>query len=262
MECLSRSTLRVASQVATRTCGSRLFCCPSPVAGPSRPGLNDRRRNICTSKSRHADAQRPNSSPPKRPSPYRLLQPHTFIAEFAPLHTEGWRLDAISSQERMINPLSPISISPSPDEQSSGDLQGRRLVRAFVLGEGKEGWRDTMRLAQRAGDVIEEQDHHPTILISPASDYIPSATSLSANGQAFAQERGYILEISTHTHTPFPPYPTPLPKKTPSSSKDGSELLPKIRPGVTGKDINLAKRLEEVWREVMGGRERIEMKRE
>ncbi|OCF42043.1 hypothetical protein I317_04129 [Kwoniella heveanensis CBS 569] len=250
MNALTNSCARLARRAAVQSCSRSLSNGFVPSAGPSRVAA--RLRTVCTSSPRQSDAQ-PN--PPKRPSPYRLLQPHTFIAEFAPLHTEGWRLDAISSQERMINPLSPISISL--DEQNSGDLQDRRLVRAFALGEGKEGWMDTMKLAQRAGQVIEEQDHHPTIVISPASDYMPSSSSLFTESQF--NNGGYILEISTHTHTPLPPYPTPIPKKT---TTDANIEAVKIRPGVTGKDINLARRLEEVWKEVMGGRERVEAKRE
>ncbi|WVF69217.1 hypothetical protein IAT40_003993 [Kwoniella sp. CBS 6097] len=254
MEPLTRSCIRLGRQQGTTTSGVRLFNARLPIAGSSRVATV---RHFSHSTARRSDVQpNPKAGTPKRPSPYRLLQPQTFIAEFAPLHTEGWRLDAISSQERMINPLSPVSISV--DEHTGGDLQDRRLVRAFMLGEGKEGWRDTMRLAQRAGEVIEEQDHHPTILISPASDYTPSSTSLTSQKQS--QETGYILEISTHTHTPLPPYPMPIPKR--SSTSAGGNEGPKIRPGVTGKDINLAKRLEEVWREIMGGRERVEVKRE
>lgn len=72
--------------------------------------------------------------------------------------------------------------------------------------------------------------HHPVLNISPASDWTPSADlSLSA-------EAGYVLELSTHTHTPLPPIGTP---------KDAGRM----RPGVTQKDLNLAQKVEEVYKE-------------
>ncbi|WVQ65741.1 uncharacterized protein L199_003919 [Kwoniella botswanensis] len=186
-----------------------------------------------------------NPSPPKRPSPYRLLQPHKFLSQFAPLHISGWRLDSIAQQERLINPL--LAVDEALDVEG-GDLQDRRLVRVFTMGDGKEGWKDAMSFVQKAGEIIEEEDHHPTILITPSSDYIPSSTSLQNTGK---ENNGYIIEISTHTHTPLPPYP--LPTKNPAH---------KMRPGVTGKDIRLAERLEEAWEGVMGGKQKVEMKKE
>ncbi|WWC96142.1 hypothetical protein V866_003009 [Kwoniella sp. B9012] len=183
--------------------------------------------------------------PPKRPSPYRLLQPHMFLSQFAPLHISGWRLDSIAQQERLINPLSAVDEALDVE---GGDLQDRRLVRAFMMGEGKVGWKDAMKYVQKAGEIIEEEDHHPTILITPSSDYIPSFTSLQNTGK---ENNGYLIEISTHTHTPLPPYP--LPTKNPAH---------KMRPGVTGKDIRLAERLEEAWEGVMGGKHKVEMKKE
>ncbi|WWD04907.1 hypothetical protein V865_002978 [Kwoniella europaea PYCC6329] len=184
-------------------------------------------------------------NPPKRPSPYRLLQPHTFLSQFAPLHISGWRLDSIAQQERLINPLSAVDEALDVE---GGDLQDRRLVRAFMMGEGKVGWKDAISFAQRAGEIIEEEDHHPTILITPSSDYIPSSTSLQHTGK---ENNGYIIEISSHTHTPLPPYPLPA-----------KNLAQKMRPGVTGKDIRLAERLEEAWEGVMGGKHKVEMKKE
>ncbi|WWC88670.1 uncharacterized protein L201_003583 [Kwoniella dendrophila CBS 6074] len=150
----------------------------------------------------------------------------------------------------MVNPTSDIddsSIINGNDVKkgNGGDLQDRRLIRAFLMGEGKQGWRDAMKLVQKAGQVIEQQDHHPTILITPSSDYSPSSFSLEST------VNGYIVEISTHTHTPLPPYPIPT-KNHPH----------KIRPGVTGKDINLAESLEKAWEEVMGGKEKIQIKKE
>ena len=75
-----------------------------------------------------------------------------------------------------------------------------------------------------------DREHHPVITILPASDHIPiDELPLSA-------ETGYILHLSTHTHTPLPPIGTP---------KDAG----KMRPGVTQKDLNLAERLEAVYNE-------------
>ncbi|OXG83254.1 hypothetical protein C349_03098 [Cryptococcus neoformans var. grubii Br795] len=186
-------------------------------------------------------------SPPRRPSPYRLLQPHAFLAEFAPLHVNGWRVDALQSAEKLLEADKVEEVlDGSESVEESGDLQGRRLVRVFELGEGKEGWRRLIKFVGHVGQVVEDQDHHPTIHISPLSGYIsPSPSLLSFQTQSQSQT-GYIVEISTHTHTPLPPYP--LPSK-------GS----KMRPGVTGKDIKLAQKVEEVYGEVIG---RVEVKKE
>ncbi|WVQ83008.1 hypothetical protein IAT38_005146 [Cryptococcus sp. DSM 104549] len=181
---------------------------------------------------------------PKRPSPYRLVQPHAFLSAFAPLHVSGWRLDLLEPQERLINPQGVVDEALGGD---GGDLQGRRLVRAFEMGEGKEGWNRVLEFVERVGRVIEEQDHHPTLLISPSSDYRPSAPSLTPTPQP--SPHGYVVELSTHTHTPLPPYPEP--------TKGGT----KMRPGVTGKDLKLAEKTEEVYGEVRGGLG-VEVKRE
>jgi hypothetical protein len=46
-------------------------------------------------------------------------------------------------------------------------------------------------------------------------------------------DTGYLLELSTHTHTPLPPVGQP--KET-----------GKPRPGVTTKDVRLAEEIEEI----------------
>ncbi|WWC70788.1 uncharacterized protein I206_104740 [Kwoniella pini CBS 10737] len=199
-----------------------------------------------TSTNRNLRFSSSSSASPKRPSPYRLIQPHSFLSEFAPLHISGWRLDSVVEQNRLINPISNIDDAPRGGSEG-GDLQDRRLIRVFLMGDGKEGWRDTMKFVAQVGKIVEQEDHHPTIRIMPSSDYIPSSTSLDIS----TQKIGYIVEISTHTHTPLPPYPI--------STKDKSQ---KMRPGITGKDIKLAERLEKAWKEVMGGKETIEMKKE
>ncbi|KAK6908152.1 hypothetical protein L486_07529 [Kwoniella mangroviensis CBS 10435] len=241
--------LRTGTRHLCRSCLRNLALAPrisptastSPVASTPRPGNFNAIRSYSSSSS-----EQPSSpGPPKRPSPYRLLQSHTFLSQFAPLHISGWRLDSIAQQDRLINPLSAVDEAL---DLEGGDLQDRRLVRAFMMGEGKVGWKDAMIFVQRAGQIIEEEDHHPTTLITPSSDYIPSSTSLQNTGK---EDNGYVIEISTHTHTPLPPYP--LPTKNPAH---------KMRPGVTSKDIRLAERLEEVWEGVMGGRQKVEMKKE
>jgi len=49
---------------------------------------------------------------------------------------------------------------------------------------------------------------------------------------------GYVVAVSTHTHTPLPPIKYP-------KTADGIQDV--MRPGVTGKDLRLADALEEVY---------------
>jgi len=116
------------------------------------------------------------------------------------------------------------------------DLQDRRLMRLYGFPSGKDGWRGVLEFVVKAGRVVEEEDHHPTLIISPARDYTASALSPP-------EEAGYVVEFSTHTHTPLPPLQSTLPKDAKS-----------MRPGVTGKDLKLAEKVEKVFREVGGGR--------
>ncbi|KAK8858553.1 hypothetical protein IAR55_002782 [Kwoniella newhampshirensis] len=125
---------------------------------------------------------------------------------------------------------------------AGGDLQSRRLLRVYEFKEGKEGWRELLAFVREVGKVVEEEDHHPTILISPSSDYKP-LISLPLS------TRSYVVELATHTHTPLPPYPLPT---------KGD----KMRPGVTGKDLKLAERIESVWEETTCGRGAVQMKME
>ncbi|WVQ72867.1 hypothetical protein IAR50_002428 [Cryptococcus sp. DSM 104548] len=171
---------------------------------------------------------------PRRPSPYRLLQPQAFLAAFAPLHVRGWRLESLESTEKLLE-ANRVEEAMKV-EADGGDLQGKRLVRVFELGEGKEGWRRVGEFLRRAGTAVEEQDHHPTIHISPLSDYTPPSPSLISP----QSQTDYIVELSTHTHTPLPPYPQP--------TKGGK----KMRPGVTGKDVALAEKVEEIYGQVVG----------
>nr|ODN79196.1 hypothetical protein L203_06001 [Cryptococcus depauperatus CBS 7841] len=155
---------------------------------------------------------RAQSFAPSRPSPYRLLQPSAFKVSFAPLLAQGWTLEYIDSGR-----LQDESEPACEGNMGTEDLQGRHLVRIFNLGHGKEGWKRMMAFTSEVGQVVEEQDHHPTMHIS-----------------SLANSSNYTLTLSTHTHTPLPPYP--LPK--------GSC----IQPGVTTKDVQLAERIEQVYR--------------
>lgn len=89
-----------------------------------------------------------STAPPKRPSPYRLIPAHTFLAQFAPLHVAGWRLDLL--------PTSPAA--PQTAEAGMVDLQDRRLVRLYEFESGKQGWKECMRFMHRLGEVVETQD--------------------------------------------------------------------------------------------------------
>nr|XP_031864173.1 uncharacterized protein CI109_000085 [Kwoniella shandongensis]KAA5531245.1 hypothetical protein CI109_000085 [Kwoniella shandongensis] len=219
----------------------------SRVTRSSTPLSIQRRRTTSSINYRPAAPSSTSNTPPKpprRPSPYRLLQPHAFLADFAPLHVKGWRLDALEPQERLVNPTGHVDEGLSADKAEGADLQSRRLVRVYEFGDGKEGWRDLLRFVAKTGEVIEEEDHHPSILISPSSDYkpiLPSSSPLS--------DRTYVVELSTHTHTPLPPYPL--------TTKGG-----KMKPGVTGKDVKLAERVEGVFEEVTGGKGMVQVKRE
>ncbi|WVR06309.1 hypothetical protein IAU60_003339 [Kwoniella sp. DSM 27419] len=231
-----------------KTVSSRLQSWARPGVRPSPLAVSSAawsRPIPCTIRDIHGSGPRlatesTDSTTSKRPSPYRLLQPDTFSVDFAPLHAAGWRLDAISPHERLINPLGSASEGIEPVERSGqqSDLQGRRLVRAFIMGEGKEGWRDTVIFSVMTGELVEQEDHHPTILICPASDYNTSSAAISSLQRPTT---GYVVEISTHTHTPLPPFPAP--------TKGGD----KMQPGVTGKDLRLAERLELAWLQVKSG---------
>lgn len=83
---------------------------------------------------------------------------------------------------------------------------------------------------------IREADiqHHPTILISPAGDY----RSSTGDANTISDTTGYVVAISTHTHTPLPHVKYP-------KAADGTQRT--MRPGVTGKDLKLATALEEMY---------------
>ncbi|EIW73686.1 hypothetical protein TREMEDRAFT_59859 [Tremella mesenterica DSM 1558] len=103
-----------------------------------------------------------------------------------------------------------------------------RLVKIYLFTE----WKKAVRFMRRIEELVEEHDHHPSILICPASDH-PS--------KKWSQAKGYIVEVSTHTHTPLSYIEPGTPKK---ATED------KPLPGITGKDLGFAQELEEVHREL------------
>lgn len=103
----------------------------------------------------HTAASTPTSptpaARPKKVSPYRLVPAHTFLADFAPLHANGWRLNSL--------------VNPSSDEaggraalSEDGDLQDYELVRTYGFELTKEGWKRAAGLVQQIAEVVEQQD--------------------------------------------------------------------------------------------------------
>lgn len=95
------------------------------------------------------------STPPaetKRPSPYRLIPVSTFLADFAPLHVKGWRLDNLPHVRKI----------SEPKEGGMVELQDRHLMRHYDFEQGKQGWRDLLRFVQIIGEAVEEEDVRPT----------------------------------------------------------------------------------------------------
>jgi hypothetical protein len=133
-----------------------------------------------------------STATPRKPSPYRLLPPHLFLSQFAPLHVEGWRLDSLpainidnkssaiegdngvsghdiashsnSAQATLKGahgayPQSPQSgIREGGVSETTADLQDRRLVRLFEFSRNQEGWRDLGSFISRVSEVVEEED--------------------------------------------------------------------------------------------------------
>lgn len=73
--------------------------------------------------------------------------------------------------------------------------------------------------------------------IAPMSDLPPSMSAIVANPDS----AGYVLHVSTHTHTPLPPL-----------GAEGVVFDGKPRPGVTYKDLKLAERIEALIAEAGG----------
>lgn len=101
-----------------------------------------------------------SSTPPaktKRPSPYRLIPISTFLADFAPLHVKGWRLESL--------PDLPLGSIERPTEGGMVELQDRRLVRRYDFEQGKDGWRRLIAFTQRAGEIVEAKDVSATLVL-------------------------------------------------------------------------------------------------
>lgn len=90
---------------------------------------------------------------PKRPSPYRLLSPLSFLSAFAPLHVQGWRLQHLPSHYPSQSP-SPTSGDNAGISIEHGDLQDRRLVRAI----GFEEYSELLSFVAQLGKIIQAQD--------------------------------------------------------------------------------------------------------
>lgn len=108
--------------------------------------------NPVATDSRRASSSTASSHPPqaeaKRPSPYRLIPVSTFLADFAPLHVKGWRLDNLPHVRQV----------SEPKEGGMVELQDRRLMRHYDFEQGKEGWRDLLRFVQVVGEAVEAED--------------------------------------------------------------------------------------------------------
>lgn len=102
-------------------------------------------RGIATTLTRLSDSASPSR---KRPSPYRLIPLPTFLADFAPLHVKGWRLEPLPG------------LLPNQKQQAEGmaQLQDRRLIRRYDFEQGKDGWRKLIGFVQTAGGIVEKED--------------------------------------------------------------------------------------------------------
>ena len=92
--------------------------------------------------------QSSSTATPKRPSPYRLIPLPTFLADFAPLHVKGWRLELLPG----------IRSTPTTEVEGMAQLQDRRLVRRYDFEQGKEGWRRLMAFTHSLGEAVEKED--------------------------------------------------------------------------------------------------------
>jgi len=134
MATFSKQFFRLARRVVVpgqQASGSRVWSLPC--------------RDIAITSTRLLDHTSPT---PKRPSPYRLIPLSTFLADFAPLHVKGWRLE----------PLPGLLPNQKQQDQGMAQLQDRRLVRRYDFEQGKDGWRRLIGFAQTAGEVVEKED--------------------------------------------------------------------------------------------------------
>ncbi|KAL1412894.1 hypothetical protein Q8F55_000643 [Vanrija albida] len=179
-----------------------------------------------------------SSTKPKRPSPYRLPHLPAFLGAFAPLHAAGWRLGRLAAPG--VLGTGGTTHGAAGDMLSGADLQGRVLVRAYGFPASRDGWRSLTALAGDIAKAVEAEDHHPCITIAPLADLGPEKREHVVEEEGGIPP-GYVLHLATHTHTPLPPL-TLDSAGHPAITFDG-----KPRPGVTGKDLNLADRIEKLW---------------
>ena len=71
-----------------------------------------------------------------------------FLADFAPLHVKGWRLELLPG----------IRSTPTTEVEGMAQLQDRRLVRRYDFEQGKEGWRRLMAFTHSLGEAVEKED--------------------------------------------------------------------------------------------------------
>lgn len=136
------------SSNASRCHQSATQCWRISTTGTIRHPLSVGMRSMTTG------ASSVGSAAPRRPSPYRLIPPHTFLAEFAPLHVAGWRLDHLPDAAGAGDGGS----HNGAVAEGMADLQDRRLVRLYEFELGKRGWCDIRRLVDQLGEVVEKHD--------------------------------------------------------------------------------------------------------
>ena len=121
------------------------------------------RRKLSVSAPR---SSKPSADFPTKPriSPYRLVPAQTFISEFAPLHTQGWRLSSLENG---------MQSSERPTVGGGGDLQDHELVRTYEFEMTKEGWKRAIQLVMRVGEVVDKHDVSELIILRQES-LIPS----------------------------------------------------------------------------------------
>jgi hypothetical protein len=85
----------------------------------------------------------------KKPSPYRLLTPISFLSSFAPLHVSGWRLVPLKLASR-----SDTVKGEGKAEAGRGDLQDRKLLRVY----GFDEYSEVLSFIAKLGETIAAQD--------------------------------------------------------------------------------------------------------
>ena len=155
MNNISRASPRLVSNV-------RSLARALPTGGPSRPTSSRpipfRTRQVSS------------NTTPKRPSPYRLIPLPAFLADFAPLHVKGWRLELLPG----------LRPNPAPQGDGTAQLQDRRLVRRYDFEQGQDGWRKLMAFTQNVGEVVEKEDVSPILCQSDRITRLMSSITLQS----------------------------------------------------------------------------------